>query len=110
MISKRCWPCNGFSAVTRKPLPTTRRDERRLHGWSSAAVPLPISRTPISTGISAVCGGRAVLHAAGGSSRRDRSSLGEFFRNSSRRRKISRCVGGPGRRSFFSSSSIEIRQ
>lgn len=26
MIPKPCWPCNGFSAVTRKPLPTTRHD------------------------------------------------------------------------------------
>lgn len=43
MIPKPCWPCNGFSAVTRKPLPTTRHDDAGQA--TAAAVPLPIPIT-----------------------------------------------------------------
>lgn len=40
MIPKPCWPSNGFSAVTRKPLLTTRRDEH----WANTAGQLRVFR------------------------------------------------------------------
>lgn len=50
MIPKPCWPYNGFSAVTRKPLPTTRRDVTEV--WARAAGRLRMFR----------CQSRAIFH------------------------------------------------